>query len=860
MKKIYQILTVVVIAMLMTTGMMAQTTAYAITSNVNSKNCYIFSFDINDPSKIVETIWEDSIADEGALMATLADSIYYVYTSNSQFCSINMTTGVKTVLNTASASSAEYWYDICYDSVTEKLYGLRKINIYEEVDGENELVASEYQLCTIEASTGEWTEYAVLPSKIVDQSKASYYLGGICSDGNGGIYVLGANQWFKGTGMQPWWNSYINLYCVDLTTKETATLFESNESTVVNIAYSNITGAGTKISMEMHDGIIYYMGNNNFLTIDPATGIATLCAKKASKEPVGLCFAKSTADGTPAPTVGDDDVVSDKSVVKVVETYGDHMGERVGQITHKTVSLYDGENRLQREATYGLSYNNEWEIEYFKEYKYNEAGQLVISASQKYGIHDGVDLAFVDNKDTVKYEYDEAGRVVKETLQAGGYSMVYEYNEAGQLVKEIKQLPDYYDQYEGDFYNMYEITFSAFNAFGKPDSVHCTGMYDTDKYFGVYTYDEQGRKVAAHTWSLNDSTDVMIETWTYEFETNDTVMVHWSHEWFWGFDQGEKRTVQTYDNGNVNRTKEQVQTLANGQWVNEVSYTITELSEMNPAAVAKLSVADGKLVDQALEPNSAVLTITLPESAITGTLALDVYRHGIKLARLNATDAVDGKLTYIDEGVKNGTVDYYVQTVLINELLETEDALNISNVETYTHYVELPVVTEVKCVSARLEGGVYYATIEWTVPADTTGLAFQRYNVMLDQMKAADNSETDGQSTTWEVECGYTGFVNLYIQTVYKYGKVNSEMLNIDCKAVIAAQGIEATEAEIAVIVENGVVSVVAPAHMAVYNAQGALVAEVAGTTTLNLNTLPAGIYFVKVETAEGVKTVKVRN
>ena len=98
----------VVISMMMATNMMAETTAYAITSNVNSKNCYIFSFDINDPSKIVETIWEDTIADEGALMATLADSIYYVYTSNNQFCSINMTTGVKTVLNNASASSEEY--------------------------------------------------------------------------------------------------------------------------------------------------------------------------------------------------------------------------------------------------------------------------------------------------------------------------------------------------------------------------------------------------------------------------------------------------------------------------------------------------------------------------------------------------------------------------------------------------------------------------------------------------------------------------------------------------------------------------------------------------------------------------------
>ena len=856
MRKVYKILTMVALCMMATMGVMAQVTGYAITSNANSKNCYAFSFDVSDPSKVVETIWTDTVSSEAAVIATLADSIYYAYmdegTGGYDFCSINFTTGVKTFLNSALPAQGETWYDICYDATTASLYGLRKMDTYVD----DELSTSSYQICTIDASTGRWTEYATLPSEIVNQSSASYYLGPICSDGNGGIYVMGANKWFKGTGMAPFWSSYINIYRLDLTTKETSILFESNEATVVNVSYSNIVGAGVKCSMEMHEGKLYIIGNNNFLTMDVATGAVTKNAKTFKGEPVGLCFAMSTADGTPAPQEPEPLPV-DTRLVKVVETYGDHMGERVGQMTHKKVSLYDGENRLQREATYGLSYSNEWEIEYFGTCYYNEAGQLVKTASQKYGIHDGMDLAFIDNRDTVTYEYDEAGRMVRETLQAGGYSMVYEYNEAGQLVKEIKQLPDYYDQYEGDFYNMYEITYSAFNAFGKPDSIHSTGLYDQDKFFGVYTYDEQGRKLTANTWTLKDTTNVKVETWTYEFETTDTVMIYQVHEWFYGFDNGEKRTVQTYDNGNVNRIKEQVQTLANGQWVNEVSYTITELSEMNPDAVATLEVADGKLVNQPLEPNSAVLTISLPEAAVTGTIAFDVYRHGIHLARLNATDAENGKLTYYDTQVKNGTYDYYVQTVLVNELLETEEALNISNVVTHTHYVELPVVKEIKCTSARMEGGVYYATIEWTAPADTAGLSFQRYNVMLENMKAADNLETDGQTTTWEVNCGYTGKVNLYIQTVYLYGKANSEMVSIDCQAVIEAMGIENAEVEAQVTVKEGIVSAAAPARLVAYNAQGALVAE--AVNTLDLNALPTGVYLVKVETAEGVKTVKVR-
>lgn len=849
MRNIYKRLTVVALCLLAAMGAMAQTTGYAITSNANTKDCYVFSFDISDPS-VIETIWTDTVASEAAVLATLAESIFYAYmdegTGAYDFCSINMTTGTKTVLSSTSPGSGETWYDICYDATTQSLYGLRKTDTYED----NELASSVYQLCTIDPSTGRWAEFATLPAEIINTASASYYLGPICSDGNGGIYVMGANKWFKGSGNAAFWSSYINLYRVDLTTKATSTVFESNEATVVKVTYSNIVGAGVKCSMEMHDGKLYIIGNNNFLTMDVATGTVTLNAKKFVGEPVGLCFAMSTADGTPAPQEPEP-LPEDKRLVKVVETYGDHMGERGGQMTHKKLSFYDGENRLQREATYGLSYSNEWEIEYFGTCIYNEAGQLIKTASQKYGIHDGTDLAFIDNQDTVTYTYDEQGRLVRETLQAGGYSMVYEYNEAGQKVKEAKMVPDYYNQYEGDEYVMYEITYSAFNAFGQPDSIHSTGMYDQDKYFGVYTYDEQGRKIGAHTWTIADTTDVKIETWTYEFETADTVMVHWVHEWFYGFDNGEKRTVQTYDNGNTNRIKEQVQTLADGKWVNEVSYTITELSEMNPAMVATLDFEELDCI------NSLGLFIQVPDLPITGTLAFDVYRHGIFLTRLNAADATEGGLLYFDMDVKNGTYDYYVQTVLVNELLETEEALNISNVVTYTHYVELPVVTELKCTSARMEGGVYYATIEWAAPADTTGLAFQRYNVMLEKMKAADNGETDGQATTWEVNCGYTGKVNLYIQTVYKYGKANSEMISIDCQAVMDAQGIEATEAEAQVTVKEGVVSVAVPACLTAYNAQGALVAE--GMNTLDLNAQPAGIYLVKVETAEGVKTVKVR-
>lgn len=870
MREIYKKISVAALCLLVAMSAAAQT-AYILNGSSNRKvndgKCAIYAFDVKTPWVATEVCYADTTEGCFGALGTLADSIYYAYmetetasgSTTTSFCSLNMTTGNKVVLG--KSFDLTFAIDMCYDEGTKTIYLLRKeFVVTDEETGDGRYMM---ELCTVNPSNGRMTTFATLPEEATD-----YKIAGITPDGNGNLYMVGMAPYTPKAGedsMFKFWYKQMNLYSFNLSTKELTEVFVDESTAKVKLTTDFMTS-----SLALRDGVLYQTIQSHLITLDIATKTATLITEKGSGdagadnaklflgEAVGLCFAKSWADAVATEEEPTPEPTPDTRVVKVVETYGDHMGERTGQITHKKVSLYDGENRLQREATYGLSYTNVWEIEYFGTCTYNEAGQLAMTASQKYGIHDGTDLAFINNEDTITYAYDEAGRLARETMQAAGYSMVYEYNEAGQKVKEIKMVPDYYNQYEGDEYAMYEITYSAFNAFGQPDSIYSTGINDNDKYFGVYTYDAQGRKTGAHTWTLADTADVKIETWTYNDDAaNDTVVVHWAHEWFWGFDQGEKRTIYTYDNGNVNRTKEQVQTLANGKWVNEPTYTITELSEMNPDAVAQLTVNDAGEVNRISEPNSAVLTITLPDAAVTGTLAFDIYRHGIFLTRLNATDAKDGMLTYFDEGVKNGTYDYYVQTVLINELLEAEEALNISNVETYTHYVELPVATELKCIDARMENGIYYATIEWTAPADTTGLVFQRYNVMLENMKAADNLEADGQATTWEVNCGYTGKVNLYVQTVYKYGKANSEMISIDCQAVIDAAGIENTEVGAQVSVKAGIVTAAVPARLVAYNAQGALVAE--AVNTLDLNALPAGIYLVKVETAEGVKTVKVR-
>lgn len=853
MQQFYKKMKISLLLLFLVSGVSLAQTGYVLTatgsSKLNNEKSAIYSFDFSDPATVLETVYTEEAEDNFGVVGTLAGNIYYAYmeessdnVSNVTFCSLNMTTGEKVILG--SGQDVTYAIDMCYDEATEKIYLLRKNYVIEDEEtGEGRYVM---EICTVDPKNGNIETYAIMPDEVTD-----YNLGGITPDGNGKLYITGLTKWTKGTGMSSWWNSYVNLYTFNLAEKELQTEFSEVEETVVNVGTTFYSS-----SLGMYEGKLYFTAQQRLIVIDPTLKNASLVTQTFLGEAVGICFSKSTENGDASGNSQTETDV-DTRKVKIIETYGDHMGERNG-ITHRKVSLYDSEGKLQREATYGLTYatataESEWQIEYFTSYHYNEAGLLTTVAGEKYGLYDGTDLGFTANEDTVTYEYNEAGQLIKENYQAKGYSILYEYDAEGHRTKEMKQLPDYNNMYEGDFYNLYEISYSSFNEFGEPDSIHSIGVQEDCQYFGAYTYDEKGRKIAEKKWASKDSIMTSDEKWTYYPEGGDTAMVYWKHEWFYGFDKGETRTVYTYDDGNTNRTKAQNQTLSDGKWINEVSYTITEMNDVVGAMTATLSVTNGK------EKNSADLAISIPEAGVTGSLAFDVYRHGILLTRLFATKATeDGVLYYSDLNVKNGTYDYYVQTILVDELQETETALDISNVVRHTHYTELPAVSEIRCISARKENGIYYATIEWNAPAGVQNeeLGFLRYNVMLENMKAAENAETEGNATTFEIEAGYTGKVNLYIQTVYTLGKSNSQMVTIDAQAA----GIGKLVADSKTTVENdGTIHVTENADITVYNAQGALLKEIKNATEAGLHDLPAGIYLVRVKTKDGIQSVKVR-
>lgn len=859
-------------------------TAYVMTSSVSSKKAaYIYSFDVNNPGGEKNTIWTDTTFNVGGFMGALAENTYYVFTKEVDeytdnityaFCTINMTTGNKVVLNpSVKPGTDETWTgDICYDAITKKLYGLRRTTLYtEEEDGS---ISSEKitQLCTIDTQTGEWTDFAkVSPG-------ASTGIFNVASDGKGGIYIMGVA---KGATFS---DAYINIYRIDLETKEQTTIAENSGNASVRVMHSNLGGISLK-SMELYNNVLYIIGTNRLVTFDLTTNTATL--HKANDNavtlvdfPVGLCFAKSTADGVSGDVEGPgtSDTEERVTLVKSVETWGDIMGtSSYDTCSTRKMTFYDAENKPIRMVKYGKYVDNEiYEVTSYTKYDYNEAGQLELMYSFQRGVYDGEDLAFKAAVDTIRYIYNEAGQLIKEcTIQQGidRRRVLYEYDEAGNVIKEEQWVADPTHYYSPEDYSMsYSKTYSDFIAPNKPQTIVGDGYFENYKFVTKITYNEAGQPLVSKNFKPDGVTPKNYsEYWTYD-ETGMQVQYEQKKVSSQGVETDYIRIVDTLLTDN--RVKRQSYTYSNTikKWGKSSTYTVTETAEYSSSYAPALTVEEYSAEINEPNHNTVRLTITPPSALpVTNHLGFDIYRHGMLIKRLTFSEAEYDEeknvFYYVDRDVPNGEYDYYVQTVILDELHESKAlAANVSNIVTYRHYVELPAASNVQYVSNRKEDGINYVTVKWDAPVYDETLKFLRYNVFFDGVWMAENSPTwgserpngdyAGQNTSFELVYGSATKENIYVQTVYHYGKVNSEVVTIDISELL---DVNALEGDAHANWESGVLSVSEVADIAVYTTAGACVKDLKSVTSVDLNGCPKGLYIIMVNQGNQTTLFKVK-
>ncbi len=781
-------------------------------SGIDDGKGVIYGIDLSAPQTITEIAFSDESFNYSVLHGVLVEDIYYaiIEGNGTQLVSLNCATNTKTVIG-----NFRYGFELtdkdrvnilgmAYDQVAKKLYVMADAAFYNEDEDKTEAFHGIFE-CN--PKTCRLTEVSRFYDTANSNKKTDYdFLNAFASDNNGGIYAIS----IKYSG------GYIKkLYKIDVAT---------GAVTEVGDLADMKSGINSNVALALQDNgkLLYVCGTGEYAIseIDPADCSMTYLTNKLKglkNLSTGICFAKSTADGEvveePDPVVPDNESYK----VKVVETIGDVLGTDPNGCTYKTYSFYNDKNQLVREASYGKLLSETgapvaddeatYQLERYKQYNYNEAGQLVTSWTEQYGIFDGEDLAFKESYDRINYYYNDLGQLILEDCVGEKCQYSYEYDEAGNKVKYTRLQLDSYDRNQNgdkeDYYVLWTLNYSDF-VNGKPTKVLADGEFSNYQYTAVLTYDENGNMIEEVRTNYSEKlTDRFV--WTYngkflakyqEFKWKSRTTVdedgNQVKEEYW-FE--ELYTEYTPEAENPNRVVRHDyvwdEWATTPGWSKNMVYTITESAEFDQMFAPGLTITP---VEDAV--NTAKLSIVPPTYALTQQAAFDIYRKGIVIGRVltTDTDAYDpatGTLTFIDENVPNGSYDYWVQTMVMDELGEIIDGKNVAIVQEYTHYVELPAVenfyvsevipytttaTDDEGVTTTYHGN--YGRIVWDAPADEESmkkLGFVRYNVYQDRMKAADNNAADGQACTWDFDFYDATEFDIYIQTVYKYGKVNSE-------------------------------------------------------------------------------------
>lgn len=563
---------------------------------------------------------------------------------------------------------------------------------------------------------------------------------------------------------------------------------------------------------------------------------------------------------------------------KAVITLGDAMGFTAdNQPSKANVSYYDNEGKLVRKIHYSYVSSDDpddpdkffkagdWMPFQYLVYNYNEKDQLVSILQRDYGVYSGYNRVWDKLVETERMVYNEDGSLARDSIDGRWYVYTYEGNN---LVKEV---------YQTAYGNtVHTLTFSNFVE-GKdnlPQYAFKSGITAANNRIYEYVYDADGNKIAAYTYKHDSETIVkdeegnvisagkgvpeFEEKWTYVdgeltlYETNK-----------WNTSEG---AYLPYKKTEYSNTELGVQATSYSyykpQWTKSGRPQVTHTVEFDGVAPTNLMVTDvdGKL-------NTVLLTADAPATADASTV-WNVFRNGVVIGQ---GTLVDGKITYTDELVANGEHDYFIQAA---DLHNPWYGVNISNPVVKTFSNELPAVNEIRVDENGVNSvGDYSLKLSWDAP-DLTGqhadLKILGYNIFCDVKSVTKNPSPDNgiyyfESTSYSYE--YANTVNrnktYYVETVYNIGKSTGSTLEVnlskDKLPEESGSAVDVTDVGGKLTVEGNQLTIAGEyISLEVYTLNGVCVMKMSKDSIVDLSTLANGVYMARLNTVEGIVTVKI--
>ena len=797
--------------------------------------------------KKMESVSEGSIK----CAANVGDKYVMFYEDinfNTAFATVNFETGNVVDVNNYSYKGGKpgaMMQSMTYNNRKGKLYGIEKV-YNEEIEG--------YQtaLYSIDPETGALTE----------EKRYNEEIDGIVADSKGPMYVVKN----KMVNYQP----VPTLWKLDNSTMELPDA-PTVDNTDVTVQYST----DNSLVMSADNKVVYYITGTQVNAFDLTAKTFTVLGN-LDEIVSGITAAPGTVDGeaTQAPAEAD----ARKLVSKT--WYGDAMGSAPGtQDMTKELYFYNYDNKLERIAKYGRGYNEDgtygdYELTRYTKNMLDANGNVTNAVTYQNGLYDYGDMAMKLTSETT-YEYDAAGRLVKENSGSG--TVGYEYDEAGNIVKKTITNANTNTVTQ-------TIEYLEFAAVNKPTVYKSTGAYDSYNYTGIIEYDENLNKISDTHNKVGEDPDFGTPTMTpferEEWAYEAGVLV--SYTKFYadgnGVMQPNLRTTYTPVDGNPDKLRVVDESYFDGQWYSQAGSTcVYEYSDFS--GMVDMTRVD--ILPMVSEDEAGVVDVrfSLPEIAYSSNTNIALYRDGKKVAEAAAVDCYDfetGVCKLRDTVVPNGIHEYFVQPLVgvADEFAENIEYKGfyisaIAEVKTETY---LPPVTDLRLAGAREEsvlvGFTRYtqqiATIEWTNPENRPD-CFISNDLYFEGMQSGETATTDADATKLDATVylekpGETA--TLFVLTRYALGKAKSEPITISLEQfneVMAGIDNVLADAEGNTFDMNGrIFSVNGTADITVYTPAGQTVAMAKNTASIDLSDLKDGAYVVLVKKANTVKGYKI--
>lgn len=723
---------------------------------------------------------------------------------------------------------------LAYDSASATLYASSYVydDNYEPV----------YGLYSVDPATAEATKLAPLALDFRTMAAA-----------DGKLYAVGMGDDYA---------SY-HLYAIDLSDYRAEEVVFAEPITEDYYDAVSLTATGGKLYLTL---------GNYLFTIDPAQKTYT---KSANMGYSLLGTTLAFADQTPEIKQSPEEKRLSRLPVRTV-TYGDVMGMLPEDTASgETLYFYDTAGRLLRETTTSLGTDGLWSLDYYTKHETAD-GQELGKTRYQWGICE-YDFTGFSPVEATNYAYDAEGRLAR--TENGDDWTAYTYNADGLKETETTGCGD-----ETYTVHTYYYKDGAAQPYRMVSDAPAHPEWTGDIFTETYTYSEAGLLTKATRLDANGP----IQKTEYEYFEGTDIR---SRELRSGFDQSSKayvpelETASTMVDGDANRIESRTRSYFEGTWYDEpASRRLDEYTDFSAYAAnaGQLDMAFTATAD-ADSLNTAVLTFALPQIAYSAQVDFDIYRDGqvIKsipfdeLTRIINHD--DMTVTIRDAALRNGSHEWFVapKQQLLSEMGDKlgEARLPISAIKGLDFQLELPAATDLRLVSgrdiyiddqdnevsdpSRATSTAKAATVSWTNPehaADYKFLCNQLY-IQPKQLPEAEFKELD--TCEAEARLRFADEFDLYIQSRYAYGYVNSEPLHIVASTITGIDA-PASAGGLSIAVSGSTATTTAPATIMAFDAAGRLIAKADNASSLSLGAA-SGIVVIVAKTATETQAVKTR-